>query len=96
MLGAEQVLVLALVRIHPAATMLAVLAGGTLPGIIGALVAVPMATAVGLILEEPVFPARDASEPEEGLADKSGVLLKTWGSDRAPRPRPAPPRGTGS
>lgn len=49
------------VRIHPAATMLAVLAGGTLMGIIGALVAVPAATAVGLILEEVVFPARDAA-----------------------------------
>jgi predicted PurR-regulated permease PerM len=52
------------VRIHPAATMLAVLAGGTLLGIIGALVAVPAATAVGLILEEVVFPARDATELE--------------------------------
>ena len=50
------------VRVHPAATMLAVLAGGTLLGIIGALVAVPAATAVGLILEEVVFPARDAPE----------------------------------
>ncbi|MEY9931244.1 putative PurR-regulated permease PerM [Catenulispora sp. GP43] len=50
------------VRIHPAATMLAVLAGGTLLGIIGALVAVPAATAVGLILEEVVFPARDAAD----------------------------------
>jgi len=32
------------VRLHPAATMLAVLAGGTLLGIVGALVAVPAAT----------------------------------------------------
>jgi len=52
------------VRIHPAATMLAVLAGGTLLGIVGALVAVPVATAVGLILEEVVFPGRDASGKE--------------------------------
>ncbi|GAA2050360.1 AI-2E family transporter [Catenulispora yoronensis] len=57
------------VRIHPAATMLAVLAGGTLLGIIGALVAVPAATAVKLILEEVVFPARDeAVEPAADLA----------------------------
>lgn len=56
------------VRIHPAATMLAVLAGGTLLGIIGALVAVPAATAVGLILEEVVFPPRDAAGVQ-GAAD---------------------------
>lgn len=56
------------VRIHPAATMLAVLAGGALLGIIGALVAVPAATAVGLILEEVVFPARDAAGSESAAA----------------------------
>jgi predicted PurR-regulated permease PerM len=48
-------------RLHPSATMIAVLIGGTLLGIIGALVAVPAATAVGLVLDEVVFPARDAS-----------------------------------
>lgn len=62
------------VRIHPAATMLAVLAGGTLLGIIGALVAVPAATAVGLILEEVVFPARDASG-SRFLVQQNGSLL---------------------
>ena len=63
------------VRIHPAATMLAVLAGGTLLGIIGALVAVPAATAVGLILEEVVFPARDAAESELA-ASANGASLR--------------------
>jgi predicted PurR-regulated permease PerM len=47
------------VRLHPVATMVAVLVGGALLGIIGALVAVPAATAVGLILDEVVFPMRD-------------------------------------
>ena len=47
------------VRLHPVATMVAVLIGGTLLGIVGALVAVPAATAVSLILDEVVFPARD-------------------------------------
>lgn len=47
------------VRLHPVATMVAVLLGGTLLGIIGALVAVPAATAVGLVLDEVVFPSRD-------------------------------------
>ncbi|NUR29600.1 MAG: AI-2E family transporter [Catenulispora sp.] len=52
------------VRLHPAATMLAVLAGGSLLGIVGALVAVPAATAVSLILEEVVFPAREAADAQ--------------------------------
>jgi len=47
------------VRLHPIATMVAVLLGGTLLGIVGALVAVPTATAVSLVLDEVVFPARD-------------------------------------
>lgn len=63
------------VRIHPAATMLAVLAGGTLLGIIGALVAVPAATAVGLILEEVVFPARDAAGSEV-IVERDGSWLR--------------------
>ena len=49
------------VRLHPVATMVAVLVGGALLGIVGALVAVPAATAVSLILEEVVFPQRDRS-----------------------------------
>jgi predicted PurR-regulated permease PerM len=47
------------VRVHPVATIVAVLIGGALLGIIGALVAVPAATAIGLILDEVVYPARD-------------------------------------
>jgi predicted PurR-regulated permease PerM len=47
------------VRLHPVATTVAVLVGGALLGIIGALVAVPVATAFGLILDEIVFPKRD-------------------------------------
>jgi predicted PurR-regulated permease PerM len=49
------------VRVHPIATMIAVLLGGTLLGIIGALLAVPIATAIGLILDEVVFPTRDGT-----------------------------------
>jgi predicted PurR-regulated permease PerM len=54
------------VRVHPAATMIAVLAGGALLGIIGALIAVPTATAIGLILEEVVFPTRDGADSGAG------------------------------
>ncbi|ACU75383.1 protein of unknown function UPF0118 [Catenulispora acidiphila DSM 44928] len=47
------------VRIHPIATMIAVLVMGTLMGLVGALIAVPTATAISLILQEVVFPKRD-------------------------------------
>jgi predicted PurR-regulated permease PerM len=47
------------VRLHPVATMVAVLVGGALLGVVGALVAVPAATAVSLVLDEVVFPGRD-------------------------------------
>ncbi|GJF31151.1 AI-2E family transporter [Kitasatospora sp. NE20-6] len=48
------------VDVHPFVTVLAVLVGGVLLGIIGALVAVPVAVAVGLALDEFVFPRLDA------------------------------------
>jgi predicted PurR-regulated permease PerM len=70
------------VRIHPAATMLAVLIGGTLLGIIGALVAVPVATAVSLILEEVVFPDRDA--------DGSMILVSGDGPSHLEEPGEGP------
>ncbi|MCX4751390.1 AI-2E family transporter [Kitasatospora sp. NBC_01287] len=44
------------VAVHPVVTVLAVLAGGALLGLVGALVAVPVAVAVGLVLDEVVFP----------------------------------------
>ncbi|GAA1068859.1 AI-2E family transporter [Kitasatospora nipponensis] len=44
------------VAVHPVVTVLAVLVGGALLGIVGALVAVPVAVAVGLVLDEVVFP----------------------------------------
>ena len=47
------------VDVHPFVTVVAVLAGGALMGIVGALVAVPAAVAVGLILDEFAFPRLD-------------------------------------
>jgi predicted PurR-regulated permease PerM len=44
------------VEVHPLVTILAVLAGGALMGVIGALIAIPVAVAVGLFLDEAVFP----------------------------------------
>ena len=47
------------VEVHPLVTILGVLIGGTLLGIIGALIAIPIAVAVGLILDDAVFPRID-------------------------------------
>jgi predicted PurR-regulated permease PerM len=44
------------VEVHPLVTILGVLVGGSLLGIIGALLAIPIAVAVGLILDDAVFP----------------------------------------
>ncbi|MFC1430965.1 AI-2E family transporter [Streptacidiphilus sp. N1-3] len=44
------------VEVHPLVTILAVLVGGSLLGIIGALLAIPIAVAIGLILDDAVFP----------------------------------------
>jgi predicted PurR-regulated permease PerM len=49
------------VDVHPVVTVVAVLAGGSLLGIIGGLVAIPAAVALGIVLDEYVFPRTDAS-----------------------------------
>jgi predicted PurR-regulated permease PerM len=49
------------VRVPPLVTVLAVLVGGVLLGIVGALVAIPVAAAIGLVLDEVVFPRLDRS-----------------------------------
>ncbi|MFI9103330.1 AI-2E family transporter [Streptomyces fildesensis] len=49
------------VDVHPVVTVVAVLAGGALLGIIGALVAVPVAVAINLVLDEVAFPELDAA-----------------------------------
>ncbi|MEE4544791.1 AI-2E family transporter [Streptomyces sp. V4-01] len=49
------------VDVHPVVTVVAVLAGGSLLGIIGGLVAIPAAVALGILLDEYVFPRTDAS-----------------------------------
>jgi predicted PurR-regulated permease PerM len=47
------------VRVHPLVTILAVLVGGAVMGVIGALIAVPVAVAIGLVLDDAVFPRID-------------------------------------
>jgi predicted PurR-regulated permease PerM len=49
------------VDVHPVVTVVAVLVGGSLLGIVGGLVAIPVAVAVGIVLDECVFPRTDAA-----------------------------------
>lgn len=49
------------VDVHPVVTVVAVLVGGSLLGVIGGLVAIPAAVALGIVLDEYVFPRTDAS-----------------------------------
>jgi predicted PurR-regulated permease PerM len=47
------------VNVSPVVTVLAVIMGGALLGIIGALVAIPIAAGIKLVLEQSVFPRLD-------------------------------------
>ena len=49
------------VNVSPVLTVLAVVIGGALLGIIGALVAIPIAAGIKLVLEQTVFPRFDNS-----------------------------------
>jgi predicted PurR-regulated permease PerM len=49
------------VDVHPAAAIVAVLIGGSLLGVVGALLAIPVAAAVALFLEEVVLPRQDGA-----------------------------------
>jgi predicted PurR-regulated permease PerM len=48
------------VNVSPAATVVAVLIGGSLLGVLGALLAIPIAAAVQLVVDEVVLPKQDA------------------------------------
>jgi predicted PurR-regulated permease PerM len=47
------------VDVHPAATIVAALIGGTLLGVVGALIAIPTAAAIQLVIEEVVIPRQN-------------------------------------
>jgi predicted PurR-regulated permease PerM len=48
------------VNVSPAATVVAVLVGGSLLGVLGALLAIPIAAAVQLVVDEVVAPRQDS------------------------------------
>ncbi|CCB73002.1 Predicted permease [Streptantibioticus cattleyicolor NRRL 8057 = DSM 46488] len=49
------------VNVHPIVTVIAVVLGAALLGIVGALIAIPVAVAIGFILDRAVFPRIDAA-----------------------------------
>ena len=71
------------VRIHPVVAIAAVLAGAQLAGILGALLAIPVAAALGVIYDE-LWPA--VADPDVDDADGSA----DEGGDDSPEPAPSP------
>ncbi len=59
------------VRIHPVVAIVVVLAGAQLAGILGALLAIPVAASLGAIYDE-LWPSVEDSEPETGGSGSSG------------------------
>ena len=71
------------VRIHPVVAIAAVLAGAQLAGILGALLAIPVAAALGVIYDE-LWPA--VADPDVDDVDGS----EDEGGDDSPEPAPSP------
>jgi predicted PurR-regulated permease PerM len=71
------------VRIHPAVAVVVVLAGAQLAGILGALLAIPVAAALGAIFDEFWPPPQDDDESEGAEGTEAG------GSGPEPSPAPA-------
>jgi predicted PurR-regulated permease PerM len=55
------------VRIHPAVAIVAILVGGQLAGILGALLAIPTAATIGVLIDEALLWRRETSPPEAQL-----------------------------
>ncbi|MEU4211067.1 AI-2E family transporter [Streptomyces sp. NPDC026206] len=49
------------VDVHPIVTVVAVVIGGALLGVVGALIAIPVAVGIGIVLDETVFPRTDVA-----------------------------------
>jgi predicted PurR-regulated permease PerM len=52
------------VRVHPAVAIVAILVGGQLAGILGALLAIPVAATIGVLIDEALLWRRETSPPE--------------------------------
>jgi AI-2E family transporter len=90
------------VSLSAAAVLLAALIGGTVLGLVGALMAIPVAAALKVVLSEQLH-ARDAASADSGAPEDHETALRPAPADApapadeaAPPPPPAvasPPRG---
>jgi predicted PurR-regulated permease PerM len=69
------------VQIHPAVAIIAILVGAELAGVLGALLAIPTAATIGLLIDEGTRWRRETSGAAEAAANGPGS---------APQPEPAP------
>jgi predicted PurR-regulated permease PerM len=69
------------VQIHPAVAIIAILVGAELAGVLGALLAIPTAAAIGVLIDEGTRWRRETSGATEAPANGPGS---------APQPEPAP------
>jgi predicted PurR-regulated permease PerM len=60
------------VRIHPAIAIVAILMGAELAGVLGALLAIPVAAAIGVLIDEGMRWRRETSGEAEPPADQAG------------------------
>ena len=61
------------VQVHPAVAIVAILVGGQLAGILGALLAIPTAATIGVLIDEALLWRREASGPEAAIPSPSGA-----------------------
>jgi len=68
------------VQIHPAVAIVSILVGAELAGILGALLAIPVAASIGVLIDEGIRWRRESGEPDEPPEAAPGT---------APQPEPA-------
>jgi predicted PurR-regulated permease PerM len=70
------------VRVHPAVAIIAILVGGELAGILGALLAIPTAATIGVLIDETLRWRRETS----GQADEPPAGAGPSGAGAQPEP----------
>jgi predicted PurR-regulated permease PerM len=61
------------VRVHPAVAIVAILVGGQLAGILGALLAIPTVATIGVLVDEALLWRREAAGAEAAIPSPSGA-----------------------
>ena len=61
------------VRVHPAVAIVAILVGGQLAGILGALLAIPTAATIGVLIDEALLWRRETTLPDAAGSSAPGA-----------------------